>query len=229
MYTYLCTPSVYLLYSIRQSPADMFSPLLYRADDLIPEESEVVLLALKRLPPKEAYDRVFRMRRAFQVRPLILSLPYCPTRHESSDHCQSQCSISHQLLPQNEQTKPDEVRSVHQPLNPTQTLTHLVHPAGLPLSHSHHQRNRAREEGETRHGRHGHHKAQVIDDASTFSPERWFHPKGIDDESISKARMREAFACTLPQTLFFPSFLHHVAACPPTCRKVVYYTAINTS
>jgi len=40
-----------------------------RADDLIPEESETVLLALKRLPPKEAYDRVFRMRRAFQVRP----------------------------------------------------------------------------------------------------------------------------------------------------------------
>jgi len=39
-----------------------------RADDLIPEESEVVLLAIKRLPPKEAYDRVFRMRRAFQVR-----------------------------------------------------------------------------------------------------------------------------------------------------------------
>ncbi|KAG2163573.1 ubiquinol-cytochrome c reductase complex 14 kDa protein [Aureobasidium pullulans] len=55
-----------------------------RADDLIPEESETVLLALKRLPPKEAYDRVFRMRRAFQ------------------------CSISHQLLPKNEQTKPDE-------------------------------------------------------------------------------------------------------------------------
>ena len=38
-----------------------------RADDLIPEESELVLLALKRLPPKEAYDRVFRLRRAFQV------------------------------------------------------------------------------------------------------------------------------------------------------------------
>ncbi|KAG9685951.1 hypothetical protein KCU95_g12006, partial [Aureobasidium melanogenum] len=55
-----------------------------RADDLIPEESETVLLALKRLPPKEAYDRVFRMRRAFQ------------------------CSLSHQLLPKNEQTKPEE-------------------------------------------------------------------------------------------------------------------------
>ena len=39
----------------------------HRADDLIPEESEVVQSALKRLPPKEAYDRVFRMRRAFQV------------------------------------------------------------------------------------------------------------------------------------------------------------------
>jgi len=55
-----------------------------RADDLIPEESETVLLALKRLPPKEAYDRVFRMRRAFQ------------------------CSLSHQLLPKEEHTKPEE-------------------------------------------------------------------------------------------------------------------------
>ncbi|TKA50286.1 hypothetical protein B0A49_11686 [Cryomyces minteri] len=55
-----------------------------KADDLIPEESETVLLALKRLPPKEAYDRVFRMRRAFQ------------------------CSIAHQLLPKSEQTKPEE-------------------------------------------------------------------------------------------------------------------------
>ncbi|KAF8862403.1 14 kDa subunit of cytochrome bd ubiquinol oxidase [Acephala macrosclerotiorum] len=55
-----------------------------RADDLIPEESETVLLALKRLPPKEAYDRVFRLRRAFQ------------------------CSLAHQLLPKEQHTKPDE-------------------------------------------------------------------------------------------------------------------------
>lgn len=38
-----------------------------RADDLIPEESELVQTALRRLPPKDAYDRVFRLRRAFQV------------------------------------------------------------------------------------------------------------------------------------------------------------------
>ncbi len=38
-----------------------------RSDDIIPEESEVVQLAIKRLPPKESYDRVYRMRRAFQV------------------------------------------------------------------------------------------------------------------------------------------------------------------
>ncbi|TVY55394.1 Cytochrome b-c1 complex subunit 7 [Lachnellula cervina] len=55
-----------------------------RADDLIPEESETVLLALKRLPQKEAYDRVFRLRRAFQ------------------------CSLAHQLLPKDQQTKPEE-------------------------------------------------------------------------------------------------------------------------
>jgi len=55
-----------------------------RADDLIPEENDTVQLALKRLPPKEAYDRVFRLRRAFQ------------------------CSLAHQLLPASEQTKPEE-------------------------------------------------------------------------------------------------------------------------
>ncbi|KAF2235162.1 14 kDa subunit of cytochrome bd ubiquinol oxidase [Viridothelium virens] len=37
------------------------------SDDLIPEESDTVQKALKRLPPKEAYDRVFRLRRAFQL------------------------------------------------------------------------------------------------------------------------------------------------------------------
>jgi ubiquinol-cytochrome c reductase subunit 7 len=42
--------------------------MIVRADDLIPEESDVVQQAIKRLPPKEAYDRVFRLRRAFQVR-----------------------------------------------------------------------------------------------------------------------------------------------------------------
>lgn len=55
-----------------------------KADDLIPEENEVVELALKRLPPKEAYDRVFRLRRAFQ------------------------CSLSHTLLPKEQHTKPEE-------------------------------------------------------------------------------------------------------------------------
>merc|ERR1712039_555604 len=55
-----------------------------RADDLIPEEDEIVQQALKRLSPKEAYDRVFRLRRAFQ------------------------CSLAHQLLPAEDQTKADE-------------------------------------------------------------------------------------------------------------------------
>ncbi|KAH8693144.1 ubiquinol-cytochrome c reductase complex 14 kDa protein [Talaromyces proteolyticus] len=63
-----------------------------RADDLIPEESELVQNALRRLPPKEAYDRVFRLRRAFQ------------------------CSISHTLLPAEEQTKPDEDREYLSPI-----------------------------------------------------------------------------------------------------------------
>ncbi|EAL90109.2 ubiquinol-cytochrome c reductase complex 14 kDa protein [Aspergillus fumigatus A1163] len=58
--------------------------IILRFDDLIPEESDVVQTALKRLPPKEAYDRVFRIRRAFQ------------------------CSVSHTLLPAHEHTKPEE-------------------------------------------------------------------------------------------------------------------------
>ncbi|KAF2809312.1 uncharacterized protein BDZ99DRAFT_463159 [Mytilinidion resinicola] len=64
--------------------ASGYRKLGLRADDLIPEENDTVLLALKRLPPKEAYDRVFRMRRAFQL------------------------SLSHQLLPKEEHTKPEE-------------------------------------------------------------------------------------------------------------------------
>ncbi len=55
-----------------------------KADDLIPEENDTVQLALKRLPPKEAYDRVFRLRRAFQL------------------------SVTHQLLPKEEWTKPED-------------------------------------------------------------------------------------------------------------------------
>ncbi|KAH8596506.1 ubiquinol-cytochrome c reductase complex 14 kDa protein-like protein [Bisporella sp. PMI_857] len=55
-----------------------------RADDLIPEESETVLLALSRLDQKESYDRVFRLRRAFQY------------------------SLQHQLLPKDQRTKPEE-------------------------------------------------------------------------------------------------------------------------
>lgn len=54
-----------------------------RYEDLLPEEDDTVQLALKRLPPKEAYDRMFRLRRAFQL------------------------SVSHQLLPPEEHT-PDE-------------------------------------------------------------------------------------------------------------------------
>ncbi|KAH8730230.1 ubiquinol-cytochrome C reductase complex 14kD subunit-domain-containing protein [Phaeosphaeriaceae sp. PMI808] len=55
-----------------------------RADDLIPEENNVIQTALKRLPPQEAYDRVFRLRRAMQL------------------------SMTHQLLPKEEWTKPED-------------------------------------------------------------------------------------------------------------------------
>ncbi|PVI07859.1 14 kDa subunit of cytochrome bd ubiquinol oxidase [Periconia macrospinosa] len=55
-----------------------------KADDLLPEENDTVLLALKRLPANEAYDRVFRLRRALQH------------------------SMQHNLLPKNEWTKPED-------------------------------------------------------------------------------------------------------------------------
>ena len=41
--------------------------MLHRADDLLPEENDVVQTALKRLQPQDAYNRVFRLRRAMQV------------------------------------------------------------------------------------------------------------------------------------------------------------------
>ncbi|KAJ6012759.1 hypothetical protein N7499_012636 [Penicillium canescens] len=79
-------------------------------DDLIPEESENVQKAIKRLPSKEAYDRVFRIRRAFQ------------------------CSISHTLLPANEQTKPEEdveylspiIREIEKEVKEREDLDNLV-------------------------------------------------------------------------------------------------------
>ncbi|KAL1968788.1 hypothetical protein VTN77DRAFT_1149 [Rasamsonia byssochlamydoides] len=81
-----------------------------KADDLIPEENDVVQKALKRLPPKEAYDRVYRLRRAFQ------------------------CSLSHTLLPPEEQTKPEEdkeylspiIREIEKELKERQDLDNLI-------------------------------------------------------------------------------------------------------
>ncbi|KAK3334253.1 cytochrome b-c1 complex subunit 7 [Neurospora tetraspora] len=55
-----------------------------RTDDLISEEDENVLAALNRLPPKEAYDRIYRIRRATQL------------------------SLTHKLLPKNEWTTQEE-------------------------------------------------------------------------------------------------------------------------
>ncbi|KAI1365740.1 cytochrome b-c1 complex subunit 7 [Xylaria arbuscula] len=66
------------------SNASGYRQLGLRADDLISEESEAVLKALERLPPQEAYDRVYRMRRAIQ------------------------CSVTHKLLPKDQWTKPEE-------------------------------------------------------------------------------------------------------------------------
>lgn len=80
--------------------------MLYRADDLLPEENDTVQTALKRLRPQEAYDRVFRLRRAFQV---LLDRKYRQVGHQVANMLQ--LSMSHQLLPKEEWTKPEEVKS----------------------------------------------------------------------------------------------------------------------
>lgn len=59
--------------------------LFFRYDDLLEEESEAVQIAIRRLSDKEAYDRVYRLRRSIQ------------------------CSYQHKLLPKSEWTKPEEV------------------------------------------------------------------------------------------------------------------------
>ncbi|GAP83309.2 putative cytochrome b-c1 complex subunit 7 [Rosellinia necatrix] len=66
------------------SNAAGYRQLGLRADDLISEESEDVLQALKRLSPQDSYDRVYRLRRAIQ------------------------CSVTHKLLPKEQWTKPEE-------------------------------------------------------------------------------------------------------------------------
>ncbi|CAK7265428.1 Cytochrome b-c1 complex subunit 7, mitochondrial [Sporothrix epigloea] len=63
-----------------------------RADDLIPEENDVVQQAIKRLPAQENYDRIFRMRRAVQL------------------------SLQHKLLPKNQWTKPEDDKPYLLPL-----------------------------------------------------------------------------------------------------------------
>ncbi|CAI4215331.1 unnamed protein product [Parascedosporium putredinis] len=61
-------------------------------DCLDMEESPIGQLALKRLSPKESYDRVYRIRRAFQL------------------------SISHKILPKEQWTKVEEDKPYLQPI-----------------------------------------------------------------------------------------------------------------
>lgn len=55
-----------------------------RTEDLLIEENDVMQTALRRLPAKESYERVFRIATAMQ------------------------CSLSHKLLPKNEQIKAED-------------------------------------------------------------------------------------------------------------------------
>lgn len=86
-----------------------------RYEDLLMEESEVVQLALKRLPPREAYDRVFRIRRAFQV--------WKPMYAGHGMHLLNlvQLTMTHQILPEEEWTPVEEVRSSICPDSPPDT------------------------------------------------------------------------------------------------------------
>ena len=67
----------------------MFADLYPRCrfDDLLEEEREEVQIALKRLSPKESYERIYRIRRSVQ------------------------CSYQHKLLPREQWTKPEDVSS----------------------------------------------------------------------------------------------------------------------
>lgn len=109
----------------------MLTTTLHRFDDLIPEESETVQKAIKRLPAKEAYDRVFRIRRAFQVRPIPPSLA---EEYNLTNHPQSQCSISHTLLPANEQIKPEEVSLSRSCFHPNFLLPACIHSLANPVA-----------------------------------------------------------------------------------------------
>ena len=62
-------------------------------------------LALKRLSPREAYDRIFRIRRAFQVPIFSKGGLETAVNNRSS----SQCSLSHTILPKEEWTKDEDV------------------------------------------------------------------------------------------------------------------------
>lgn len=96
----ICPEARSLGYRSRQGWTETLANRRTRFDDLIPEESENVQKAIKRLPAKEAYDRVFRIRRAFQVRPTpflcirlaqnltnvsiaVLHLPHSPSRQRA--------------------------------------------------------------------------------------------------------------------------------------------------
>ncbi|EFY86396.1 Cytochrome b-c1 complex subunit 7 [Metarhizium acridum] len=61
-----------------------YKKLGLRYDDLVEEERESTQIALKRLSPKESYDRIYRIRRSVQ------------------------CSYQHKLLPKDQWTKPEE-------------------------------------------------------------------------------------------------------------------------
>lgn len=65
---FISTPVAGLAIRIPEMQGSELTVWYSRADDLIPEENDTVQTAIKRLPAKEAYDRVFRIRRAFQVR-----------------------------------------------------------------------------------------------------------------------------------------------------------------
>ncbi|ANB13570.1 ubiquinol--cytochrome-c reductase subunit 7 [Sugiyamaella lignohabitans] len=56
-----------------------------KTEDLFIEENDVMQAAIRRLPPKESYERVYRIATAMQL------------------------SLSHKLLPKHEQLKPEEV------------------------------------------------------------------------------------------------------------------------
>lgn len=143
---------------------------LRRYDDLMEEERDAVQIALKRLSPKESYDRIFRIRRA------------------------TQCSYQHKLLPKSEWTKAEDVRpSLHRDtiVKPGRADSAAT---GHPIPAPPHRAGRGRDGREGRPRLHGGYQQALGCEAG--SGLRWIE-RAVYQGGMIATRRTEARLCTL--------------------------------